>query len=419
MTISQTDFSDASAASTLQTALGRIEPGDLEHLRRYATLKTYPAGTVLCREGQTEHIFYVLHSGEVKITQHLSDAEDRLVAVRGPGEFFGEMALIDKSPRSATVTAASEVAVVEITAEVFTRVLENSPTLAMLLLQNAQSVLRNHMQHQIAELRQKNRALEQAYRELQHAQTELVRTERMKRDLEIAAQVQRSILPTAFPQMHGLAFAARAQPAREIGGDFYDIFPLGEKHLGLLIADVSDKSIHAAIFMAVARSLFLTEARRSLSPRQVVMTVNDLLLDISSTDDMFVTAFYGVLHMDDRRLTYVRAGHDKPLLQRADGRQEVLDGGGRFLGILEGLQVEERTAALEPGDRLVMYSDGVPDATNAAGANYTGLRLRSLVMQQRAVEAETLADTIFRDVLAFQGDAPQFDDITLLVAAID
>jgi sigma-B regulation protein RsbU (phosphoserine phosphatase) len=187
----------------------------------------------------------------------------------------------------------------------------------------------------------------------------------------------------------------------------------------LLVADVSDKSIHAAIFMAISRALFLTEARRTLSPREVVMAVNDLLLDVSSDDDMFVTAFYGVLHMDDRRLTYVRAGHDKPLLLHANGQLEILEGAGRFLGMLEGLQVEERAIVLRVGDRLILYSDGVPDANNAALERYTKKRLQQIAAQHHAASAHALADAIFDDVLEFQGDAPQFDDITLLVAAID
>jgi serine phosphatase RsbU (regulator of sigma subunit) len=342
-----------------------------------------------------------------------------LLALRGPGEFFGEMALIDESPRSASVTSTGDVSVIEITDSIFNQVVETSPSLAMTLLQQAYAILRTTELQQITELQAKNEELRKAYADLQAAQAELIRGERVKRDLEVAAQVQRSILPVEFPQMRGLSFAARAQPAREIGGDFYDVFQLDDQHLGLLIADVSDKSIHAAIFMAISRALFLSETRRTLSPRDVCLAVNDLLLDISSDDSMFVTAFYGVLHIDERRLTYVRAGHDKPMLLRADGHIDTLEGEGRFLGMIEGLRVEERAVDLRAGDRLIMYSDGVSDANNAAYERYTKERLQRICTQQRASSAGALADAIFDDVLAFQGNAPQFDDITLLVAAID
>ena len=403
----------------LQTVFSRLPPADVARLRQVATIKTYPVNAVLCHEGEVEHIFYVLNTGVVKITQHVADGDERLLALRSPGEFFGEMALIDDSPRSASATATTEVSVIEITDGVFDQVLQSSPTLALTLLRQAHSILRSTMQQQIGELQSKNAELHTAYTELQAAQAELVQSARLKRDLEVAAQVQRSILPAELPQVKGLSFAAHARPAREMGGDFYDVFPLGDQHLGVLIADVSDKSIHAAFFMAIARALFLTEARRTLSPRAVVLAVNDLLLDVSSEDDMFVTVFYGVLHMDTRQLTYVRAGHDRPLLRHADGAIDVLDGAGRFLGMLPGLSVEEKTLELRSGDRLVMYSDGVPDANNAAGERYGLDRLRACLRPPHTDRAVDLAAAILNDVLIFQGNAPQFDDITLLVAAID
>ena len=410
---------DGTTTLALKNVFTRLAPEDVMRLREMAQMKTYPANTVLCHEGAVEHIFYVLHTGIAKVTQRGPDGEERLLALRGPGEFFGEMALIDESPRSASVITATEAAVIEITDDVFEQVLANSPSLAMTLLRRANEILRTTMQQQIGELQIKHEELRQAYADLQAAQSQLVKDERMKRDLEVAAQVQRSILPREFPALPGLTFAAHAQPAREVGGDFYDVFKLDDAHVGLLVADVSDKSIHAAFFMAISRTLFMTEARRTLSPRDVVLAVNDLLLDVSSDDNMFVTAFYGVLHLDDRVLTYVRAGQDKPLLLHADGTFDALDGAGRFLGMLDGLQVEERTVGLRSGDRLVMFSDGVPDANNAAKESYGLDRLRSIIKPQAAASAGRLADAIFEDVLAFQGQADQFDDITLLVAAIE
>jgi phosphoserine phosphatase RsbU/P len=408
-----------STTLALRAVFERLSTEDIATLREVSHLKSYPPNAVLIHEGELEHTFYVLQSGTVKITQRIPDAADRLLAMRGPGEFFGEMAVVDNSPRSASVTTVTGVQVIEITQEIFDRVLSRSPELAMTILQHVMSSFRGTMSQQILELQTKNRALEQAYQELQAAQAELVATERVKRDLEVAAHLQRSILPDHLPQPIGYHFAARAQPAREIGGDFYDVFKLDDQHLGILLADVSDKSIHAAIFMAVSRTLFLTEARRSLSPRQVVEAVNELVLEVSSSDDMFVTAFYGVLHLDDRQLTYVRACQDKPLLQHADGTHEVLDGRGRFIGMMPDLIVEERTIDLKSGDRLILYSDGITDAIDATEQNYGVPRLQKTILEHRTDSVEKLADAIFNDVVSFEGDAPQFDDITLLVAAID
>jgi serine phosphatase RsbU (regulator of sigma subunit) len=309
--------------------------------------------------------------------------------------------------------------VLEIDETTFNRVLHDSPDLALALLHHSLTELRNTMRREIGELQQKNEELRRAYADLQAAQAELIRNERIQRDLELAAQVQRSLLPKEFPHAAGLSFAARAQPAREIGGDFYDAFPLGDRHVGLLIADVSDKSIHAAIFMAIARALFHTEVRRTLSPSEVVHAVHQLLLDVSSEDNMFVTAFYGVLHLDTRHLTYVRAGHDRPLLLRRDGTIDILPGAGRFIGMLDNLVIEECSIDLHHGDRLIMYSDGIVDARNTTDERYGSERLAEVVQSCSGLAAEAISAAIMNSVLAFQGSAPQFDDITLLVAAIE
>jgi sigma-B regulation protein RsbU (phosphoserine phosphatase) len=417
MTISDSE-SAAGTTFVLKKLFKRLSPADLEALRQVATSQHYPAGTVLCRQGAVEKVFYVLRQGSAKITQRLSDTEEILIALRNAGDFFGEMALIDDSPRSASVTAVTAVDVLEIDETTFKQVLRNSPELALLLLHNSLGELRNNMQRQIGDLREKNAELRQAYAELQAAQAELVRTERLQRDLELAAQVQRGLLPKEFPRVAGLSFAARAQPAREIGGDFYDAFQLDEQHVGLLIADVSDKSIHAAIFMAIARALFHTEVRRTLSPREVVSDVHHLLLDVSSEDSQFVTAFYGVLHLDTRHLTYVRAGHDRPLLLHRDGSLDVLPGAGRFIGMLDDVDLEERAVDLHSGDRLIMYSDGVVDARSPADERYGSDRLTEAVKACPSTGAEALCAAIMDSVLGFQGSAAQYDDITLLVAAL-
>jgi serine phosphatase RsbU (regulator of sigma subunit) len=412
--------SEISSGTTLvlKNLFKRLSPADFEALRQVATLQHYPAGTVLCQQGAVEKVFYILRQGTVKITQRLSDTEELLIAWRRPGEFFGEMALVDDSPRSASVTAVTDVDVLEIDEATFKQVLRNSPELALQLLHNSLAELRNNMQRQIGDLREKNAELRQAYAELQAAQSELLRNERVQRDLELAAQVQRGLLPKEFPRVAGLSFAARAQPAREIGGDFYDAFQLDEQHVGLLIADVSDKSIHAAIFMAIARALFHTEVRRTLSPCAVVTAVHHLLLDVSSEDSQFVTAFYGVLHLDTWHMTYVRAGHDRPLLLHRDGTLDMLPGAGRFIGMLDEVTLEECSIQLHGGDRLIMYSDGVVDARNAADERFGADRLAEAVKSGPGAAADAICAAIMNDVCAFQGDAAQFDDITLLVAAI-
>jgi serine phosphatase RsbU (regulator of sigma subunit) len=241
--------------------------------------------------------------------------------------------------------------------------------------------------------------------------------ERLERELELARQVQQSVLPLTFPPLPGYTFAARNEPARQVGGDFYDIFSLDEARVGLVIADVSDKGMPAALYMALTRSLLLAEARRERSPKAVLENVHRLLLELGEPD-MFVTVFYGVIDGPAHLLTYARAGHDPPLLLR-DGAVEQLGGSGTFLGFadLDEVDLSEETLALQPGDRLVLYTDGLTDAVSQAGQSFDLAQLRSRLQSHTELPADELCATLFTELTTFQGGAPQYDDMTML--AID
>jgi len=407
----------ADSSTVIRQAFGDISADEVAALCQVARVASYPAGHVLCHEGALEHVFYIVAEGQVAITQRLGRDGERLLALRRPGEFFGEMALIENKPRTATVRTQTDTTVLEITEDIFNQFLRASPNMAFGMIRHITANLRRADQDAIADLTQKNTELAQAYDELKAAQAEVVAKERMERELEIAGEVQRSLLPSEFPPTPGYSFAGRNVPARHVGGDLYDVIRIDAEHVGLLMADVSDKSVHAALIMAVTRTLFLAHARRSLSPGEVALAVHNGILEVSSNDDMFVTVFYGVLHQASGRLTYVRAGQDKPLLYRAaGGPPELVDAAGRFLGMLPGLVLEERTLTFAPGDLLVAYSDGVPDAIDADIASYGTERLLALLEGVRAAPATEVCDAIFDDVFAFRGAAAAFDDITVLVA---
>ena len=207
---------------------------------------------------------------------------------------------------------------------------------------------------------------------LEAAQAGLAAKERLERELELARQVQQSMLPRTFPAFTGYRFAATNAPAREVGGDLYDLFALENQRFGVAIADVSDKGMAAALYMALLRSLLLAEARREASPRLVLQQVNRLLREVGEPE-MFVSVFYGVVDTATRRLRYARAGHDRPLLIRA-GVMSELGGSGSLLGIFEpdALHLSEEEIALSPGDRSgAVY--GWPDGCCFAG----GRQLRS------------------------------------------
>ena len=317
------------ATTIIKTAFVGVDEETLNILRRMAALKEYPARTVLCRQGEIEHTFYVVVNGRVSVVQRVGDGEERLLGLLGKNAIFGEMSLIDDSPRMATVMTVVPTTVLEITEQVFDQLVLNSPAIAYAVVQRILANARQLDQRSIEELKSKNTALEQAYEALKAAQAELVEKERLEREMELAAAVQRNLLPGDLPQFPDYHFAAYLQPARQVGGDFYDVMALDEEHAGLLIADVADKGFHAALFMAVSRTLFFQESQYSLSPAVVALAVHHGMLGVAKSADSFVTAFYGVLHRPSGRLTYARAGHDRPLLYHPGGEVEMLMGNGR------------------------------------------------------------------------------------------
>ena len=225
-------------------------------------------------------------------------------------------------------------------------------------------------------------------------------------------------LPPALPQFADLGFAAYLEPARHVGGDFYDVMALDDDHVAFLIGDVADKGVHAALFMAVARTLFLQEGKQSLSPAQVTQMVHAGIMDIAANDDIFVTAFYGVLHRPSLTLTYVRAAQERPFLFRPGDGVSALPGDGRFLGMLPELTLAEYTIQLRPGDRLVVFSDGVPDAHNPSLTPFGNERLAEVIAERGKTDAADLLDNIVRAVTDFCQDADAADDLTLLVLEV-
>ncbi len=408
------------AAAIVRRAFPGVSDEAVEALCEVASMRAYPPGATLCHEGEVEHIFYIVAEGQVAITQKLGDNEQRVLAIRNPGEFFGEMALIEHKPRTASITTLVQTTVLEISEYEFHNLLSESSNMAMAMIQRFVANVRAAGQNTIADLTRKNEELRKAYEDLKAAQAEIVKKEKLEREMEIAGEVQRSLLPSRFPAAPGYTFAGRNVPARHVGGDLYDVLKVDDEHVGLLMADVSDKSVHAALFMAVTRALFIANARRSLSPVEVAMAVHQGIMEVSSNDEMFVTVFYGLLHLPTGRLRYIRAGQDKPLLFRQSFPLPLaLEAEGRFLGMWPDLTLEERSIQLQPGDLLIAYSDGVPDAVNEADEPYTTERLITLISRYRSNPAPDVCKAVFDDVFAFRGQAPAFDDITVLVAKYD
>jgi serine phosphatase RsbU (regulator of sigma subunit) len=253
---------------------------------------------------------------------------------------------------------------------------------------------------------------------LEAAQAELILKERMEQEMELARTVQQDLLPRVFPLLPGYRFAARCEPARQVGGDFYDVIALEDGRIGVAIGDVSDKGVPAALYMATTRSLLRTEARRERSPEAVLRSVHRLLMELGNPG-MFVTLFYGVIDPETRALTYARAGHDYPYLYR-DGGLERLEGTGVPLGLLEAplFRLEERQIDLAPDDRLVLYTDGITDVFDGSGESFGRGRLEGLLRTFCGLRPEEMIDAVFAAIAHYCGEEEPFDDRTMLVVQI-
>lgn len=413
-------MTETSSTLILQNAFdGRLDRETLDALRAVARRQTYPAGTAVFHQGDQGHTFYIIVTGRVAVVQQLEDGTERLLNNMGTGEFFGEMSLIDDKPRMATCLTLTESILLEIDEAIFDRLTSENPTVAHIMMHLILQRARQMDQLAIADLQTKNQELHQAYADLQAAQIKIVEKERLERELELAAQAQRNLLPGTLPQFANFRFAAYLQPARQVGGDFYDVVALDADHVGLLLADVADKGFHAALIMAVTRALFWEAARHHLAPVEVAQIVHQGMQDVMQSGSVFVTAFYGVLHRPSGLLRYVRAGQERPLLLRPGQPIISIPGDGRFLGMIDPLDLEEFTLQLHPGDRLILFSDGVTDAVNPQGQHYNLDRMINALQGRQHLSAPDLVDLILAEVAQWRQNAANFDDLTLLVASAD
>lgn len=236
--------------------------------------------------------------------------------------------------------------------------------------------------------------------------------ERIDAELKTAREIQASALPSVFPDREEVDLYALMDPAKEVGGDFYDFYWIGKNKLVFLAADVSGKGIPASLFMMRAKTTLKSYAESRIAVSEVFTNANNQLCE-GNDAMMFVTAWMGILDLETGELKYANAGHNPPLIRRKNGRFEYLKGAAGFvLAGMEGIRYKEQSVILEPGDEIFLYTDGVVEATNPRKQLYGEERLQKCLNRHIGSDAKTICLAIRKDVDIFDEDAPQFDDIT-------
>ena len=240
--------------------------------------------------------------------------------------------------------------------------------------------------------------------------------ERIGTELQMANQIQESVLPSifpAFPERREFDIYASMDPAKEVGGDFYDFFLIDQDHLGMVMADVSGKGIPAALFMMASKIILQSVAMLGKSPAEVLTRTNEAVCS-NNRMEMFVTVWFGILDLRTGIVTASNAGHEYPVVRRADHYEVMRDKHGVAIGVIDGAKYTEYTMQLEPGDRLFLYTDGLPEATNREDEMF-GLErvIETLNTKREDNVMETLKD-MSEAVDVFVGEAEQFDDLTML-----
>lgn len=251
---------------------------------------------------------------------------------------------------------------------------------------------------------------------IEHVQQVTAEKERIGAELDIATHIQSSMLPCifpAFPDREEFDIYASMDPAKEVGGDFYDFFMVDKGHLAIVVADVSGKGIPAALFMVIGKTLIKDHTQPGISLGEVFSNVNNLLC-ASNSEGMFITAFEGVLDLVTGEFRYVNAGHEAPFLYREGSFQAYKVKPGFVLAGMEDMRYCEGVLTLEPGDKIFQYTDGVTEATNAHNELYGKERLDTVLNRNGERKPDEIIDAVKEDIDSFVGDAPQFDDITML-----
>jgi serine phosphatase RsbU (regulator of sigma subunit) len=378
-------------------------------------VETYDPGSYLFRDGDAGENLYVVMDGKLEVLLAADSPDEMLLKVCGPGEYVGEMGLIlADGKRTATVRAKTRTRTWVMSRAKFAQVLQRWPVIAYAMVNILSERLDATNNASFRDLTEKNHALQKAYDELKAAQVQLIEKERLERELKVAADIQLSILPDVLPTAAGFDFGARILPARRVGGDFYDVFTLGDLKIGVVIGDVADKGVPAALFMARAHALIMAAADKGATPGDVFRLANGHITRLQKSAQ-FVTALYGILDSGTGDFAFARAGHEPPLILRPEGTVErIAHAPGMSLGLWDVITLDEQIVKLERGSTLVLFTDGMTDCRDPNGVAFGLDRIKSVLEGLGGLPAQEVCDRLFNTLMGYQHGASQDDDVTLV-----
>ncbi|MBN1994872.1 MAG: PP2C family protein-serine/threonine phosphatase [Anaerolineae bacterium] len=260
------------------------------------------------------------------------------------------------------------------------------------------------------------KTLNQAYARLTETQEQLLQSQLVHRDMEIARDLQQRLYPTPPATGESLAIACRSKPAQETSGDFYDFIQLSPHEWGVVVADVTGKSLAAALVMAMTRSTLRSESHRFVSPAMLLRRANQVLYQDASVDQM-ITALYGILNTQALTFHFANAGHIYPILKYAQGVRE-LELNGFPLKAMPNARYQEKAIQLQPGDQLILATDGIIETVNPSREMFGFERLTETIRQSNHTSPEQTLQEIWQAVETFRETAEQLDDITVVVIAV-
>jgi serine phosphatase RsbU (regulator of sigma subunit) len=388
---------------------------ELEYLSHTLQILELQHGQILFREGEAGEHFYLVLDGELEVLMAEGTQDEIQLNVLGKGEYIGEMSLLlPGGERTATARAGRKTVLLAMSRTEFIELLRRHPSLAYTMARVLSERLDAANTATFRDLAEKNHQLQQAYDELKVAQAQLIEKERLERELQVAAEIQLSILPDHLPEAPPFDFGACILPARQVGGDFYDVFSIDENKIGILIGDVADKGVPSALFMARAHALIMAEADTGIPPGEVMNLVNGHITRLEKSTQ-FVTALYGVLNCQTGEFSYARAGHEPPLLLTAAGHVERLPHQtGMALGLWDTITIDENSLFLPAGATLLLFTDGLTDCREPAGECFGLARITQHLQQLGGQSAQQVCAFLLEALQQFQNGARQDDDVTLV-----